>query len=75
VETVYYKLKYIIPQGKKDIVAPVHKYSAIKMYGGVEIKLHAFPLALDGGEWSASHFSHITHPERTPLLFYIILDV
>jgi hypothetical protein len=32
------------------------KYHAIKSYGRVEVKLHAFlTFALGGGEWSASH--------------------
>jgi hypothetical protein len=38
----------------------------MKMYGGMEVQLHAFlTLALNGGEWSASFTSHITTRERT----------
>jgi hypothetical protein len=38
----------------------------MKMYWGVEVKLQAFQaLALEWGEWSASHPSHFTHKERT----------
>jgi len=38
------------------------------MYGGVDIQLHTFlTLALDGGEWSASHPSHFTPWIKTPL--------
>jgi hypothetical protein len=39
---------------------------------GVEVWLHAFlNLALDGGEWSASHPSHSTPRERTPSIHWI----
>jgi hypothetical protein len=40
----------------------------MKTYRGVEIQLHTFlTLALDGGEWSASHPSHFT-PEKRALV-------
>jgi len=46
---------------------PVLKYHTMKMYGGVEIKLHAFLTSgLDGSEWSASHLSCFTSRERAP---------
>jgi len=36
----------------------------MKLFGGVEVKLHAFlTLAQVGGEWSASHSGHCTHEE------------
>jgi hypothetical protein len=32
------------------------KYHAMRMYGRVKVQIHAvLTLALDGGEWSASH--------------------
>jgi hypothetical protein len=32
----------------------------MNMYGGVEVKHNTFlTLALDGGEWAASHYSHV----------------
>jgi hypothetical protein len=39
----------------------------MKMFGGMEVQLHAFlTLVLGGGEWSASHPSHFTPRESTP---------
>jgi hypothetical protein len=32
----------------------------MKMYGGMEIKLRNFTLALGGGEWSASGLGRVT---------------
>jgi fatty-acid desaturase len=40
-------------------------HHTIKIHVGVETELHIFSaLALDGGEWSASHRSHYTLTER-----------
>jgi hypothetical protein len=69
-ETFYYKLIYIVPQGERDTVSPVLKYYAVQMYWGVEIKLHAFlTLALDGGDCSASLHS----PPFCFILFFYVL--
>jgi hypothetical protein len=39
----------------------------MKTNGEVEIQLHEFlTLALDGGEWSASHPGHFTYREKAP---------
>jgi hypothetical protein len=39
----------------------------MKTYGGVEIQLHMFlTLALDGGEWSASHPGRFIPREGAP---------
>jgi hypothetical protein len=46
-------------------VVPLHKCHAIKICGGAEVQLHEFlTLALDRGEWLASHSGHITARER-----------
>jgi len=36
------------------------KYHTTKMYGAVEVQVHASTLALHGCEWSASHLRHFT---------------
>jgi hypothetical protein len=37
----------------------------MKTYGGVEVRLHALSMsALDGGEWSASHYGRFIPRER-----------
>jgi hypothetical protein len=39
----------------------------MKMYGGVEVQLHAFlTFPLDGSEWSATCSGHFRPCERTP---------
>jgi len=43
------------------------KHHAMKTHGGVKVQLHAFiSLALDRGEWSASHPGRFTPRERAP---------
>jgi hypothetical protein len=43
------------------------KHHAMKMYWGVEVKLHAFlTSALNGGEWSASRPGRFTPRETAP---------
>jgi hypothetical protein len=44
----------------------------MKMYGGVEVWVHAFLIsALDGGEWSASRFGRFTLTDRVPSIHWI----
>jgi hypothetical protein len=48
------------------------KHHTMKTYRGVEVQIHIFlTLALDGGEWSASHFGHFILGERAPGIHWI----
>jgi len=45
------------------------KHHAMKMYGGVELELHALTLVPDGSEWSASPPDRLTPVKVPPVPF------
>jgi hypothetical protein len=57
-------------------VVPIPKQHAMKTYGGLEVKLHAFlTLAQVGGEWSASCSCCCSCKERGPSTHWIGIQV
>jgi len=54
---------------KNNKVTSVH---GTKSNGKVEVYIHSFlTLALDGGEWSTPHPSHLTSKDKAPRTLYL----
>jgi hypothetical protein len=52
---------------KVNLLLHLIKHYAMKVYGGLDVKIHIFlTLALIGCEWSASRLSHFIRGERPP---------